>query len=967
MSATSRQAVVRYTFAPTGPDQIAVSEGAVVYVESCENTDWWYVRRASDDATGYVPATYIQMSAAQMSASAPGPEHGFAPEPTGPELEPQEEETDAAETADAVVESSPKAVERAKSEVKTTVRFGRRRGDKSAAAPLVSQADVELPSLMSSTGRTGRGTAGVAESANQSAMQMKLGGYAHAHAVLRQPRKARVNTTDDGDEHASEEELVAAQQRALGLEKPEKLDPEQAENQAMLTGAQALHRAVIQNDTDKVKQLLRPEQRAADLLAATQLSLNKLLQTIPKLESRHQNIEKVRLPAARNKRKETAAILEKVHGKEKLLAKQLAAQSDIVESMVKAASPELRVQADLAGRQRLVHDLEIRSDELQKDLAAATLQHNQAAEEAETAEHNWLMSIKKLKDVRESAVAARTTIERCASQPRLLNWADPLGRTAAWIAADNGSVDVLKVLLEASADVEVSGHGQRSCLQRACFHGHLQVVEMLLNREIRRLVDAADEQGATAFFASCHEGHLETAKLLANKGASIDVCASDGSSPLFVASQNGHFPVVQFLVEQGADKDRARDGGFTPLYIACQHGHLDVVQFLLTGYLHDSDGNCSQQRSRGRNIAEHESMMRVAANFKSADASLASTDGVSPACVAAHEGHYDVLAFLGQHDKKLLSLPTRSGLTPLHCACMEGHVDAARVLADFGVNLSQLDKNGLTPLRMAEKAGKPQAANFVYTKLHPDTNDRYIADQWKVQNDRNVMACHRKAMQEKHIREVQARHKGHGIGGQSGGGHLPGTQVTRQKKGANARQDSAQGTFEGTVASTGTSGSNPRDNALPRRRNAVTILEYSEHLVGAHNFDPTAAAAAATAAAKATAQPQPTRTPSFSLQVPKTRVRTHVDAPMIRMAARRRGVAQTDAASEMFRAASLHERKRVAQIERAQVAEDRSKVFARLSGDQGSSTRVTRRRSRIDSSKEHATGRTASLEPLKMN
>ena len=960
MSATSRQAVVLYTFAPSGPDQIAVSEDAVVYVESCESTEWWYVRRASDDARGYVPATYVQMSAS-------APEHVSAPEPMVPELEPQEEATEAAETADAVSEPRPKAVERAKIEVKTAVRFGRRRSDKPAALSLVGQADVQLPSLMPSTGRNRRGTAGVAGSANRAAMRIKLGAHAHAHAVLRQSRSARVNIMEDGVQHTSEEELAAEQQRALALALAPEPQPEpepepEPKKQAMLTDAQALHRAVIQHDTDRIKQLLRPEQWAADLLAATKLSLNKLQQTIPKLENRQQDAEGLRLPAARKKRKETAAILEKVHGKEKLLAKQLAAQSEIVEEMIKTASPEPRVQADLAARQRLIHDLEVRSAEMREDLAAATLQHKQAEEDAENAERNWLVSTKKLKDAKANAAAARATIQRCASQPRLLNWADPLGRTAAWIAADNGSVGVLKVLLEASADVGVSGYGQRSCLQSACFHGHVQVVEMLLNCEIRRLVHATDEQGATAFFASCHEGHLETAKLLANKGASIDACAFDGSSPLFVASQNGHIPVVQFLVEQGADKDCARDGGFTPLYIACQHGHLDVVQFLLTGHLHDSDSNYSQQRRHGRNLAEHESMMRVAANFKSADASLASTDGVSAACVAAHEGHDDVLAFLGQHDKKLLSLPTRTGLTPLHCACMEGHVDAARVLADFGVNLSQLDKNGLTPLRMAEKAGKPQAANFVYTKLHPATDDRNIADQWKAQNDRNVMACHRKAMQEKHVQKVKAAHKGHGIGGQSGGGSVPDIQVKRQKKG-NARQ----GTSEGTVASSGTSGSSPRANALPRRRNAVTILEYSEHLLDAHTFDPAAAAAAATAAAKAIAQPQLTQSPSFSLPVPKTGVRADTGAPMTRVAARRRGVAQTDAASEMFRAASMHERKRVAQLEQAKVAKDRTMVFARLSGDQGSSTRAPRRRSHVDSPKEQVGGRTASLESLKMN
>ena len=88
---------------------------------------------------------------------------------------------------------------------------------------------------------------------------------------------------------------------------------------------------------------------------------------------------------------------------------------------------------------------------------------------------------------------------------------------------------------------------------------------------------------------------------------------------------------------------------------------------------------------------------------------------MSPACVAAHEGHSEVLDFLGKHDKKLLRAETRTGLTPLHCAAAQGHVDAAKTLAKYGVNLSQLDSNGLTPLRMAEKAGKTATATFICT------------------------------------------------------------------------------------------------------------------------------------------------------------------------------------------------------------------------------------------------------------
>ena len=353
-------------------------------------------------------------------------------------------------------------------------------------------------------------------------------------------------------------------------------------------------------------------------------------------------------------------------------------------------------------------------------------------------------------------------------------------------AVDHGRLDAVKLLLAASADIETTGPGSRSCLQRACFHGHEPVVQLLLAREIRRQLDVVDEQGATAFFAACHEGHESIARVLASRGASIEQPASDGSTPLFVAAQNGHYPVVKFLVESGADKDKPREGGFTPLYIASQHGHVDVVQFLLTGRLHkeeSDDGKKQSRRARQAKMAEQEAIAREAASFVGADADAASEDGVSPACVAAHEGHSEVLDFLGKHDKKLLRAETRTGLTPLHCAAAQGHVDAAKTLAKYGVNLSQLDSNGLTPLRMAEKAGKTATATFICTsslarhlnrtasshltrmadctdtKLNPAVDNEQIAKQWKTKNERNVMPCFRKKLQDKHVKEVKAKHK----------------------------------------------------------------------------------------------------------------------------------------------------------------------------------------------------------------
>ena len=228
-------------------------------------------------------------------------------------------------------------------------------------------------------------------------------------------------------------------------------------------------------------------------------------------------------------------------------------------------------------------------------------------------------------------------------------------------------------------------------------------------------------------------------------------------------------------------------------------------------------------------------------------------------------------------------------------------------------------------------------------------------------------------MQQKHIKEVKAKHKEIALARQSSGEDLPNSPTAKQQK--KRTKDILNSTHDGfTSSNTGSPRANTAAKATDkvehhlsrnaptntRRRNAVTIEEYSEHLLDAHTFDPAAAAT------KAIAHTSSTKTLSFSRSSPTSGTSTEMEGSLIpqRMAGRRRGLVQTQSASEMFRAASLHERKLLTEAE--QVQESRTSVFARLSGDQAPPS-ARRRRGRMDLPKEQTTANTVALRPLKMN
>jgi ankyrin repeat protein len=134
------------------------------------------------------------------------------------------------------------------------------------------------------------------------------------------------------------------------------------------------------------------------------------------------------------------------------------------------------------------------------------------------------------------------------------------------LAAEVGNADILKLLLEAGADVE-----------------------------------SPNADGQTALLAVARTGNVPAAELLVKHGAKVDAKERfGGQTPLMWATARRHPPMMQFLISKGADvnaRSTARDyqrhvqaegrpknldsGGFTPLLYAARENCRACVEVLL--------------------------------------------------------------------------------------------------------------------------------------------------------------------------------------------------------------------------------------------------------------------------------------------------------------------------------------------------------------------------------------------------
>jgi ankyrin repeat protein len=166
--------------------------------------------------------------------------------------------------------------------------------------------------------------------------------------------------------------------------------------------------------------------------------------------------------------------------------------------------------------------------------------------------------------------------QRCTTLSMLVSSSPP---------ADAGLQGQLaETLLDHGAALEGAGSKWQSALRTALAFGFLDTARLLASRGARvdDLVVAADDLvvAANDLVAAAGLGRREDAARLL-PGAD----AASRHAALALAAQHGHAEVVALLLEAGEDPDRYNPEGLhahaTPLHHAALAGHLDAVRLLV--------------------------------------------------------------------------------------------------------------------------------------------------------------------------------------------------------------------------------------------------------------------------------------------------------------------------------------------------------------------------------------------------
>jgi ankyrin repeat protein len=300
-----------------------------------------------------------------------------------------------------------------------------------------------------------------------------------------------------------------------------------------------------------------------------------------------------------------------------------------------------------------------------------------------------------------------------------------LGEQALMWAASENHAEVVTLLLSRGADVNARSNALKFPKDQFGLEG---------------VLTALPKGEWTALMYAARDGAPDAARALARGGADLNATDPEGTTPLVRAIINSHYDAAAVLLEEGADPNIADGSGMAALYAAVdmsslgeiygrpprqvtdKHSVLDVIELLLT---RGADVNATLKRA---------TLMR---NHTPGEGTLG--EGATPLMRAAKNGDYRAMDILLKRGADV-SLKQRNGSTALLFACGFGRGQSAfaedvgteadlfkavQLLVDHGADVTINNDAGGTAIHFAAQSGLNSVVKYLAGKGAPlDQKDK---------------------------------------------------------------------------------------------------------------------------------------------------------------------------------------------------------------------------------------------------
>ncbi|XP_061233100.1 caskin-2 isoform X2 [Neopsephotus bourkii] len=242
-----------------------------------------------------------------------------------------------------------------------------------------------------------------------------------------------------------------------------------------------------------------------------------------------------------------------------------------------------------------------------------------------------------------------------------------------------------------------------SALHHAALGGSLDLISLLL--EAQATVDIKDSNGMRPLHYAAWQGRVEPVRVLLRAAASVNMASLDGQIPLHLSAQYGHYEVSEMLLQHQSNPCLINKAKKTPLDLACEFGRLKVAQLLLNSHL------CVA-------LLEGQSKDATDPNY------------TTPLHLAAKNGHKEIIRQLLKAGIEI-NKQTKTG-TALHEAALYGKTEVVRLLLEGGVDVNIRNTYNQTALDIVNQFTTSHASKDIKQLLRGILKVRALKDFWNL-------------------------------------------------------------------------------------------------------------------------------------------------------------------------------------------------------------------------------------------
>lgn len=237
-------------------------------------------------------------------------------------------------------------------------------------------------------------------------------------------------------------------------------------------------------------------------------------------------------------------------------------------------------------------------------------------------------------------------------------------------AANDGSVGIVRLLLEAGANPNMLGGDYGTALQAAAFQGDTENISLLIDAEAEINAGPVGMYG-NALYAAVVGNNKTAAEALLERGANVNAHGGDHEFALLAATDEAHLDIMELLLLHGADANAKTENGGTALILAASTLPAAALKTLLD---HGADINASDE------------------------------DGTTALIAVVDTGDTESVELLLEQGANVNAMEPKRG-SALQVAASNGDEESCEVLLKYGVLVNLLGGKYQTALQAAAYGG----------------------------------------------------------------------------------------------------------------------------------------------------------------------------------------------------------------------------------------------------------------------